>query len=343
MDTVSSGGQLVFTQGTHAIDVHLHGQTLWLTQLQIARLFDTTPENVLMHLKNIFADGELDAAATAKDFLAVRQEGRRQVKRRLKHYNLDAIISVGYRVSSVRATQFRIWATGVLRQHLTDGFSLNQRRLLERGVALEDVLALLSQTLVNQQLVSRRGEEVLRVIRDYARTWHLLQRYDAQSLPPHTLAQHGMRPLPVAAALAAIAELKAQLQTRGEASELFGQVRNVPPADGLTACLAGIEQSFADTLLYPNIASRAAHLLYFVVKNHPLIDGNKRCGAFLFLCYLRLNQHLLAKPVAHLINDNTLVALTLLLAESAPRQKDLMVGLVEHLLAESAIAPKPAP
>jgi len=351
MDTASSDNQLVFIQGRDAIDVHLHGQTLWLTQLQMATLFGTTPENVLMHLKNVFADGELDAAATAKDFLAVRREGHRQVKRRLKHYNLDAIISVGYRVSSVRATQFRIWATGVLRQHLTDGITLNQRRLLERGVALEEVLALLSQTLVNQQLVSKEGEEILRVIRDYARTWHLLQRYDEQALPPHTLTQPDMRPLPVDAALAAIAQLKAQLQAKGQASALFGQLRgplhsqlrDEPHGDGLAACLAGIEQSFGDTLLYPNIASRAAHLLYFVVKNHPLVDGNKRCGAFLFLCYLRLNQHLLAKPVAQLINDNTLVALTLLLAESAPRQKDLMVGLVAHLLAESAIAPKPAP
>jgi len=129
-----SNGQLVFIQGSDAIDVHLHGQTLWLTQAQMAQVFGSTPENVLMHLKNIYAEGELDAAATAKDFLAVRQEGTRQVKRRLKHYNLDAIISVGYRVSSTRATQFRIWATGVLRQHLTDGVTLNQRRLHERGV-----------------------------------------------------------------------------------------------------------------------------------------------------------------------------------------------------------------
>jgi len=142
-----SDNQLVFTQDAHSIEVHLHGQTLWLTQLQMAHLFGTTPENVLMHLKNIFAETELNATATTKDFLAVRQEGTRQVKRRLKHYNLDAIISVGYRISSRRATQFRIWATGVLRQHLTDGFSLNQRRLHERGIAVAEVVALLSQTV----------------------------------------------------------------------------------------------------------------------------------------------------------------------------------------------------
>jgi len=140
MDTVSSDNQLVFTQGRDTIDVTLHGQTLWLTQLQMATLFGTTVDNVSLHLKNIFQDKELDENSTTEDFSIVRQEGRRQVKRRLKHYNLAAIISVGYRVSSIRATQFRTWATGVLRQHLTDGFTLNQRRLLERGVALEEVL-----------------------------------------------------------------------------------------------------------------------------------------------------------------------------------------------------------
>jgi len=328
MNASSPENQLVFIQGQHAIEVHLHGQTLWLTQLQMAQVFDTSVDNVSLHLKNIFQDGELDEGATTEDFSIVRQEGLRQVKRRLKHYNLDAIISVGYRISSTRATQFRIWATGVLRQHLTEGYSLNQRRLHERGVAFGEVLALLSQTLVNQQLVSQQGEEVLRVISDYARTWSLLQRYDQQSLPAQTHAQNDIRSLSMDVAVAAIAELKTQLQAKNEASELFGQRRG----EGLASCLASIEQGFGEILLYPNIASRAAHLLYFIIKNHPLVDGNKRTGAFLFLCYLRLNQHLLAKPVEQLINDNTLVALTLLLAESAPQQKELMVGLVEHLL-----------
>lgn len=124
--------------------------------------FGTTPENVLMHLKRIYAEGELDEAATAKDFLAVRQEGSRQVRRRLRHYNLDAIISVGYRVSSARATQFRIWATRVLRQHLVDGYTLNERRLAERGIEFEQAVSLLSRTLANQQLVSARGESCCR-------------------------------------------------------------------------------------------------------------------------------------------------------------------------------------
>ncbi|MBS7350165.1 MAG: virulence RhuM family protein [Comamonas sp.] len=153
--------------------------------------FGTTPENILMHLKRIYAEGELEEMATTKDFLAVRQEGSRQVRRKLKHYNLDAIISVGYRVSSTRATQFRIWATRVLRQHLVDGYTLNQRRLQERGIEFEQAVSLLSRTLANQQLVSDEGRAVLQVIGDYARSWSLLQSYDEQSLGEQNTQQHG--------------------------------------------------------------------------------------------------------------------------------------------------------
>jgi len=319
---------IIFTQADQSIEVRLHGQTLWLTQAQMAQVFGTSVDNISLHLKNVFLDKELDETATSEDFSVVRQEGVRQVKRRLKHYNLDAVISVGYRVNSTRATQFRIWATGVLRQHLTEGYSLSQRRLQERGIEVEQVLRLLSQTLMGQQLITEQGENVLRVISTYARTWSLLQGYDEQSLIGQTAVQQDMRPLPLDASLNAIAQLKTRLQASGQATALFGQLRG----DGLAASLASIEQSFAGQWLYPNVASRAAHLLYFIVKNHPLVDGNKRTGAFLFLCYLRANQHLLAKPVGQLINDNALVALTLLVAESAPAQKDLMVKLIEHFI-----------
>ena len=235
---------------------------------------------------------------------------------------------MGYRVSSGRATQFRIWATGVLRQHLVDGYSLNQRRLQERGIEFEQVVSLLARTLDSRQLVNDEGRAVLQVIGDYARSWSLLQGYDEQSLIGQRATQQGMRALDLDAVLAAIAQLKAELIAKGEATELFGQLRG----DGLASSIATIEQGFGEQLFYPNVASRAAHLLYFVIKNHPLADGNKRTGAFLFLCYLRLNQHLLARPVERLINDNTLVALALLVAESLPEQKDLMVKLVEHFV-----------
>lgn len=314
--------------GQIRLDVSLVQNTVWLTQRQMSEVFGTTPENVLMHLKNIFAAGELEAAATTKDFLAVRQEGARQVKRRIKHYNLDAIISVGYRVSSARATHFRIWATGVLRQHLVDGYTLNQRRLQERGIEFEQAVSLLARTLDNQQLVNDEGRAVLQVIGDYARSWSLLQGYDEQSLTGQSATQRDMRALQRDEVLTAIAQLKAVLIAKGEATELFGQLRG----DGLASAIATIEQGFGDELFYPNVATRAAHLLYFVIKNHPLADGNKRTGSFLFLWYLRLNQHLLARPVERLVNDNTLVALALLVAESLPEQKELMVKLVEHFV-----------
>ncbi|NLD13842.1 MAG: hypothetical protein GX665_01970 [Gammaproteobacteria bacterium] len=316
------------TDGQAQLEVALEQDTVWLSQAQMAQLFDTTPENVLMHLRNIFQDGELPETATAKEFLVVRLEGTRQVKRRIKHYNLDAIISVGYRVSSKRATQFRQWATRVLKDHLVQGYSLNQRRLAERGIEFEQAVNLLSRTLSNQKLITPAGEAVAAVISDYARSWSLLQGYDEQQLTEIGIKQDGMRTLDLDSALAAITDLKRTLIAKGEATELFGQLRG----DGLASALATIEQGFGDELFYPNVASRAAHLLYFVIKNHPLADGNKRSGSFLFLWYLRLNQALLAKPVEQLINDNTLVALALLVAESLPEQKELMIRLVEHFI-----------
>ena len=314
--------------GQVSLQVSLENETVWLNQPQMAMLFDTSTDNISLHLKNIYAEGELDENLTTEDFSVVRQEGKRQVKRTLKHYNLDAIISVGYRISSKRATQFRQWATNVLKQFLVQGYILNQRRLQEKGIEFNQALSLLSQTLANQSLVSQEGKAVLAVVQDYAKTWSLLQAYDEQSLAEIGLKQPNMQPLIFDDVLNAIAQLKQELMEKGEATALFGQLRS----DGLVSAIATIEQGFGDELFYPNVASRAAHLLYFVIKNHPLADGNKRTGSFLFLWYLHLNQHLLAKPVERLINENTLVALALLVAESLPEQKELMIKLIEHFV-----------
>lgn len=314
--------------GKISLQVSLDNETVWLTQLQMSELFGTTPENVLMHLKNIYKEQEIDEILTTKDFLVVRQEGKRQVQRSLKHYNLDAIISVGYRISSKRATQFRQWATQTLKQFLVQGYAINQKRLQEKGVEFSQAVALLSQTLTNQALISDEGKAVIGVVQDYARTWSLLQAYDEQNLAVISVQQPEMKPLVFEDVLVAISQLKQELIAKGEATELFGQLRS----DGLASAIATIEQGFGGEWFYPNIASRAAHLLYFVIKNHPLADGNKRTGSFLFLWYLHQNQALLAKPVNELINDNTLVALALLVAESLPEQKELMIRLVEHFI-----------
>ncbi|WP_404376947.1 RhuM family protein [Vreelandella aquamarina] len=291
----------------------------------MAELFNTKRPAITKHLSNIYKSGELNEDSTCSILEHMAEHGQRY---RTKHYNLDAIISVGYRVSSKRATHFRKWATQVLKDHLVQGYTLNQRRLTERGIEFEQAVNLLSRTLTNQGLVSTEGEAVARVISDYARSWSLLQGYDEQQLTELNIKQPGMHSLELEEALKAIGELKQTLIAKGEATELFGQVRG----DGLTSALATIEQGFGDELFYPNVATRAAHLLYFVIKNHPLADGNKRCGSFLFLWYLRRNAALLARPVEQLINDNTLVALALLVAESLPDQKTLMIRLIEHFI-----------
>jgi prophage maintenance system killer protein len=315
----------VSEDGQAQLEVALEQETVWLSQAQMAELFGTKRPAITKHLSNIYKSGELDEQTTCSILEHMAEHGQRY---RTKHYNLDAIISVGYRVNSMRATQFRKWATQVLKDHLIQGYTLNQKRLQERGVEFEQAVALLSRTLRNQQLIAPSGEAVVQVISDYARSWSLLQGYDEQSLTDVGVRQDSMQPLALDDVLAAITALKQTLIAKGEATELFGTLRG----DGLASALATIEQGFGDELFYPNVASRAAHLLYFVIKNHPLADGNKRSGSFLFLWYLRLNQHLLARPVEQLINDNTLVALALLVAESLPEQKELMIRLIEHFI-----------
>jgi prophage maintenance system killer protein len=329
MNEVQLQNEIFIAQdGQLQLEIKRSNDTLWLTQAQMSELFDTSIDNISLHLKNIYAEDELVENSTIEDFSVVRLEGKRQVKRKLKHYNLDAVISVGYRVSSKRATLFRIWATKTLKQHLIEGYTLNQQRLVERGIEFNQAVSLLSQTLTNQSLVNVEGSAVVRVISDYARSWSLLQGYDEQSLPDVTQKQDSMLPLELNSVLEAMQALKQNLMDKNEATELFGQLRG----SGLASSLQTIEQGFGGEWFYPNIASRAAHLLYFVIKNHPLADGNKRTGSFLFLWYLQLNQHLLAKPVNDLINDNTLVALALLVAESLPDQKELMIRLIEHFI-----------
>ncbi|WP_200881866.1 virulence RhuM family protein [Nitrincola sp. A-D6] len=187
----------IFTSvdGKTELQVAFEKETVWLSQGQMGELFDTSTDNIGLHLKNIYAEDELTEERTTEDFSVVRKEGQRQVRRRIKHYNLDAIISVGYRVSSKRATQFRQWATSVLKEHLVQGYTLNQRRLQERGIEFEQAVSLLSRTLTNQQLVLPEGVAVATVISDYARSWSLLQGYDEQHLAEIGIKQPDMRSL----------------------------------------------------------------------------------------------------------------------------------------------------
>lgn len=311
--------------GSVQLEVSLDGETVWLTQAQMCELFGRERSVITKHITNVFNDGELAQESVSAKFAHTADDGKSY---QTLFYNLDVIISIGYRVKSPRGVQFRQWATGVLRQHLVQGHTLNRRRLEQRGVAFEQAVALLAKTLTQNQLVSPEGEAVLAVVKNYARSWQLLLAYDEQKLPELTTRQEAMNALSPDQALPAIARLKADLLAKDEATPLFGQLRG----EGLDSALQGIEQSFGGDWLYPNVPSRAAHLLYFVIKNHPFVDGNKRIGSFLFLIYLQLNQVHLARPVEGLINDNTLVALALLVAASDPAQKELMIQLIEHLL-----------
>jgi prophage maintenance system killer protein len=314
----------IFTlsDGQAQLEVALEQETVWLSQAQMVELFGRDQSVISRHVRNALSEGEVNDKSNMQKMHIANSD------RPVVFYDLDVIISVGYRIKSERGVQFRRWATQVLKDHLVSGYTLNQRRLAERGIEFEQAVNLLSRTLSNQGLVTQEGEAVARVISDYARSWSLLQGYDEQQLEEISLRQLDMRPLLQDEALTAIGELKQTLIGKGEATELFGQLRG----EGLASALATIEQGFGDELFYPNIASRAAHLLYFVIKNHPLADGNKRCGSFLFLWYLRRNADLLALPVEQLINDNTLVALALLEAESLPDQKNLMIRLIEHFI-----------
>ena len=200
----------IFTSedGNINIQVALDNETVWLTQAQTAQLFNTSTDNIGLHFKNIYLKNELDELATTEEFSVVRIEGRRQVRRRLKHYNLDAIISVGYRVSSIRATQFRQWSTQLLKQHLLNGYYVNEQRLRARGVEFEQAVALLSSTLSNQNLVNEQGSAIITIVQDYARSWSLLQRYDEQSLNAIISVQSNMKRLDLDDVLVAIGELK---------------------------------------------------------------------------------------------------------------------------------------
>lgn len=314
--------------GKTQVDVHFESDTVWLTQRQMSDVFDTTPENVLMHLQKIYKDGELYEKGTTKDFLVVRTEGKRQVARNLKHYNLDAIISVGYRVNSKRGVQFRIWATQRLQEYLIQGYTINQQRFDQNAAVLQQALSLIRKTAQSPALAADAGRGLVDIISRYTQTFLWLQRYDEGLLEEPPGQTGGMLPTPDDA-MSGLNELKRQLMARNEATELFAHPRN---SGGLTGIFGNLEQSVFGEPAYPTIESKAAHLLYFVVKNHPFSDGNKRGGAFLLVDFLHRNNRLFNENGEPVINDAGLAALTLLVAESDPRQKDVIIKLLMNLL-----------
>jgi prophage maintenance system killer protein len=329
MDNTPGGEVLVYEapDGGARVDVRLEHDTVWLTQRQMADLFGSSTDNIGVHLRNVFSDKELDEGATTEDFSVVQSEGSRRIRRRVKHYNLEAIISVGYRVNSLRGVRFRQWATATLREHLVRGYTLHRQRFEENARELESALALVRKAASGEALTSDQGRGLVDIIARYTQTFLLLQRYDTGRLAEPAGAAGGGLPT-LAEARGAIRELKTDLLARGEATDLFGQERQ----DGLAAVLGNLDQTVLGEPAYPTLESKAAHLLYFVIKDHPFSDGNKRIGSFLFVEFLHRNGRLVrgGEPV---INDVGLAALALLVAESAPKEKEVMIRLVMNMLA----------
>jgi prophage maintenance system killer protein len=327
--TAGSRGEIALYQapdGELRLEVQLDRDTAWLTQAQMVELFQRDQSVLSRHLSNVFAEGELPREGNMQKVHIAPSA------KPVAFYSLDVVISVGYRVKSKRGTDFRIWATRTLREHLVRGYTLNERRLREKGFGeMEQAMGLLARTLERHDLVTGEGRAVLDVVQHYARTWRLLLAYDENRLPAAPVGtRRPSKDLSLPDARAAVVRLRTQLATGGETVALFGQERG----DQLEGLLAAIQQTFGGDALYPSVEARAAHLLYFVIKDHPFSDGNKRIACLLFLDYLASNGALLRSDGAPRFADNTLVALALLIAESDPAQKDLMVRLTINLLVD---------
>lgn len=314
-------------EGDVRVDVRLERETVWLRQDQMSQLFGRERSVVTKHVRNVFREGELDPKSVCANFAHTAADGKTY---QVEHYNLDVIISVGYRVKSAQGTRFRQWATRTLRDHLVRGYTLNRQRFEANARELEAALALVRKTAAGPALSTDQGRGLVDVIARYTQTFLLLQRYDEGLLVEPKGVAGGALPS-LSEARTAIARLKHDLRARGEATDLFGHERE----EGLAALLGNLDQSVFGEPAYPTVESKAAHLLYFVIKDHPFSDGNKRIGSFLLVEFLHRNGRLIRKgePV---INDVGLAALALLVAESAPKDKDAMIRLVMNMLAEPA-------
>ena len=331
MRSAARSSSIEAPDGAIRVDVRVEGETVWLSLTQMAELFGRDKSVVSRHLRNVFSSRELEREAVVAKNATTAADGKTY---QVEFFNLDAILSVGYRVNSKRGIQFRIWATRTLRDHFLRGYTLNERRLAELGMSkMEQAVELLSRTLTTHALITDEGRSVLQVVQQYTRAWRLMLEYDEGRL-----AEAPARPVPLGVSLGldeartATATLRQDLADRDEAGALFGQERS----DALAGILGAIEQTFDGEPLYPSAQARAAHLLYFVIKDHPFGDGNKRIGTLLFLEYLRRNGLLTRADGSLRFADNAMVALALLVAASEPAQKAVMIRLVLNLLGDEA-------
>ncbi len=310
-----SAGEVVVTVGQ---------ETVWLTQTQMVTLFERDQSVISRHVRNLFQEGELPAAGNMQKVHIAGSD------KPVTLYSLDVIISVGYRVKSPQGVRFRQWATRLLKEHLLKGYTLNQQRFEQNARELEAALALVRKAARGEGLDLASGRGLVEIISRYTQTFLWLQRYD-EGLLTEPAGTEGGELLSDIQAMQALGELKQQLMARGEATELFAR----PRGDGLGALLGNLAQSVFGQSAYPTVQSKAAHLLYFVVKNHPFADGNKRSAAFLFVDFLHRNRALWLANGEPIINDTGLAALTLLVAESDPAQKETLIRLMINMLTPS--------
>jgi len=309
------------------IQVKLEKDTVWLDAHLIAQLFDVNRPAIVKHINNIYKAGELDKKSTCSILEQVAADGK---IRKMNLYNLDMIISVGYRVNSKQATQFRIWATKTLKEHLVKGYTINEKRLLQAKNQFKELQGAISflQEKSKHKLLAEQEQEIFDLLANYSRTLTLLEQYDKEKL---SLIKNtkGKFILKYEEAINVISKIKEDLITKKETSDLFGQENS----DKFKGILGNIYQTFDRKELYPSLEEKSAHLLYFIIKDHPFVDGNKRIASFLFVYYLDKNNFLYRKTGEKKINDNTLTALALLIAISDPSEKDKLIKIITNLLA----------
>ena len=308
------------------VELNIKDETIWLNLNQIAELFGRDKSVISRHIRNIYKDEELNRSSTVAFFATVQNEGGREVKRDIEYYNLDLIISVGYRVNSKRGTQFRIWATNLLKQHLINGYTINEKRLKEQTQKLFDLqntIKILERTIENQVKELDEAKGLLKVISDYSYALTILDEYDHQDVKIRDTTKRGAYILTYEEAVEVINSMKTEFS-----SGLFGNEKD----ESFKGSLGAIYQTAFGEEVYQSIEEKGANLLYFIVKNHSFSDGNKRIAAAIFIYFMNRNGILYRKDGNKRIADNTLVAITLMIAESRPQEKDIIVKVLVNLI-----------
>ncbi|MFA5763930.1 MAG: virulence protein RhuM/Fic/DOC family protein [Candidatus Paceibacterota bacterium] len=308
------------------LETHLENESVWLTQEQIGKVFDTDRTSITKHIKDIFNTKELSEKSVCANFAHTAKDSKQYS---VKFYNLDVIISVGYRVNSQKATKFRIWATNVLKKHIVEGYTINESRLLEATNKLKELQSAIAfiQETSKKGDIAGQAEEILSLLSRYAKTLTLLGEYDKGEIR-EVKGERSNFLLTYDHCKEIIIKIKKELAEKGEASSVFGNEKD----SSFEATIKNLYQTFSGKELYQTIQDKASHLLYLVIKNHPFSDGNKRIGSFLFVYFLDRTGSLYKENGERKINDNALVALALLVAESDPKDKEILVKMIKNLL-----------